>query len=211
MAKAGNCVVLNVDFMNAPEIKAPGSSLDCYAALKWIHEKADEYNVDRTKISSYGPSGGGFVSAVFAKILAEKDEGHLVKTVFLDVPQIMDVTVAGPYDDMVEPGNTTGIRAWTSKYGDFDLLRFIAEDWEKALREKDSNVFPLYMGDELFAKVPNHVILTKEFDMSRWGTELYARELMKNGKLLDINYMVGHSHMSFGFGSTCSAGWKFMT
>merc|ERR1712228_124316 len=86
-----------------------------------------------------------------------------------------------------------------------------AEDWEKALREKDPDVFPLYMGDELFAKVPNHVILTKEFDMSRWGTELYARELMKYNKLLDINYLPGHSHMSIGFGSNFKAGFKFMT
>ena len=123
----------------------------------------------------------------------------------------MDDTVAGPYENMIEPGNNCGIRAWTSQYGDFDLLKFIAEDWEKALAEKDPNVFPLYMGDELFAKVPNHVILTKEFDMSRWGTELYARELIKHNKLLDINYMEGHSHMSFGFGSTCNAAWKFMT
>ena len=78
--------MLNIDFMNAPEIKAPGSSLDCYAALNWIIENAKEYNVDVNRISSYGPSGGGFVSAVLAKILAEKDESKKLKTVFLDVP-----------------------------------------------------------------------------------------------------------------------------
>jgi len=114
LAKCGDCVVVNVNFMNAPEVKAPGSSLDCYAALKWLHENAQKYNVDRTRISTIGASGGGFVSAVLAKILAERNESHLVKTVFLDVPQIMDDTVAGPYDNMVEPGNTSGIRAWTS-------------------------------------------------------------------------------------------------
>ena len=117
----------------------------------------------------------------------------------------MDETVAGPYDTMIEPGNSTGIRAQTSEFGDFDLLKMIAEDWEKALREKDPDLFPLYMGDELFAKVSNHVILTKEFDMSRWGTELYAKELIKHGKLLDINYMEGEAHCSFGFGSTWTA------
>ena len=74
--------------MNAPEIKAPGSSLDCYAALKWIHEPENlkKYGVDPKRISSYGPSGGGFVSAVLSKILAEKNEGHLMKMMVLDVP-----------------------------------------------------------------------------------------------------------------------------
>jgi len=67
------------------------------------------------------------------------------------------------------------------------------------------------MGDELFAKVPNHVILTKEFDMSRWGTELYAKELMKHNKLLDMNYEPGESHMSFKFGPPFFAALKFMT
>ncbi len=74
------------------------------------------------------------------------------------------------------------------------LLKFVAKDWKKALEEHDPDVFPLYMGDELFSKVPNHVILTKEFDMNIWGTELFAKELLKHNNLVDINYIPGHSH-----------------
>ena len=46
-----SCLVVSVDYRLAPETRYPGSLEDCYAALAWIDQHADELNVDRTRIA----------------------------------------------------------------------------------------------------------------------------------------------------------------
>lgn len=81
-AHHAECTVFNVDFENAPEAKAPGGTMDNYAALKWIHTKVSDYEIDPAKISIFGDSGGGLLGMALAYHLAKVGESNLVKTVF---------------------------------------------------------------------------------------------------------------------------------
>lgn len=81
-------IIFNVDYRNAPEAKAPKGILDCYAACKYVIEKANEYNIDTSRLAIIGESGGGYMAAGVAMELAKKNESHLVKVVIVDLPMV---------------------------------------------------------------------------------------------------------------------------
>jgi len=53
----------SVDYRLAPEHQDPVLIEDCYAGLVWLHEHADEFGVDRTRIGTMGESAGGGLAA----------------------------------------------------------------------------------------------------------------------------------------------------
>ncbi|MBD0865781.1 MAG: alpha/beta hydrolase fold domain-containing protein [Rhodobacteraceae bacterium] len=72
-ASAVGCMVVSVDYRLAPEAKAPGALLDCYAALQWLHKRARELGVDPKKIAIGGESAGGGLAAALAQYA--RDQG----------------------------------------------------------------------------------------------------------------------------------------
>ncbi|KAA8745375.1 alpha/beta hydrolase [Paenibacillus sp. UASWS1643] len=86
-----NCVIVSVDYRLAPETPHPGPIEDCYMALKWAYDHADELNIDTTRIIVGGASAGGGLAASLA-ILA-RDRGE-VPIIFSDLilPMLDDRT-----------------------------------------------------------------------------------------------------------------------
>ena len=75
IAAQQGCLIVSVDYRLAPETRFPGSLEDNYAALRWLHDHADELNVDRGRIVVMGESAGGGHAAALA--LAARDRGEI--------------------------------------------------------------------------------------------------------------------------------------
>lgn len=79
-AKDGRCKVVYVRYRLAPAYPFPYPQEDCYAALCWVHEHAQEFGIDPNRIAVGGDSAGGTLS-VTACLMA-RDRGAAVHPLF---------------------------------------------------------------------------------------------------------------------------------
>ena len=111
------CVGVSIDYRLAPETPYPGPLDDCYAALRWVHDHADELGVDRARIGIGGASAGGGLAAGLG--LLARDRGEVpVAFQLLIYPMLDDrqITVSSTWADPIWPptANTYG---WTAYLG----------------------------------------------------------------------------------------------
>ncbi|HZC06685.1 MAG TPA: alpha/beta hydrolase [Ktedonobacterales bacterium] len=101
------CVAVSVDYRLAPETPHPGPVEDCYAALQWLHEHADELGVDSQTIAIGGASAGGGLAAALALLARDRGELPIVFQLLI-FPMIDDRTAA-----TADPHPYTGEFMWT--------------------------------------------------------------------------------------------------
>lgn len=63
IANSTNLPVVSVDYSLAPEAKYPDALYDSFAALNYVYDNANELNVDKDKIITYGVSAGAGLCA----------------------------------------------------------------------------------------------------------------------------------------------------
>jgi acetyl esterase/lipase len=177
-----------VDYGVAPENKAPGGGLNCYAAVKYILEHAEEFNIDPARLMIGGESSGGNMTACCCMELAKRNESHLVKCAWMDI-----AFVSNHWFNRTKE-NSYQIE-WDHLEGTLGPMECNATDWEN--QKTDPQLFPCLMGDELASKCPPSFITTREFDDYKRDSLEYAELMRKNGKLLAEPYVQpGTTHMS---------------
>ncbi|WP_022927245.1 alpha/beta hydrolase [Patulibacter americanus] len=88
---ASGVPMLSVEYRRAPEHPFPTPVEDGYAALRWLHEHADELGVDPDRIGVMGDSAGGGMAAALA-ILTRDRGGPKVARQILLMPMLDDRT-----------------------------------------------------------------------------------------------------------------------
>lgn len=74
LATEVGCCIVNVDYRLAPETPFPGPVEDCYAALKWMHAKAADWQLDPARIGIAGLSAGGGLCAALGLLARDRAE-----------------------------------------------------------------------------------------------------------------------------------------
>lgn len=102
--KFGGVVGVSVDYGLAPERPYPGPLEDCYTALRWTHEHADELGIVPGRVGIGGASAGGNQAAGLA--LLARDRGEVsVELQALIYPMLDDrmITASSSWDVPIWP------------------------------------------------------------------------------------------------------------
>ena len=70
LAKAG-AVAIAIDYRHAPAHKFPAQVDDVRDALVWVHDHANEWNIDLERIGLFGYSAGGHLACMIATLVDE--------------------------------------------------------------------------------------------------------------------------------------------
>lgn len=119
-AKEVGAVVVAVDYRLAPEHKYPAALKDCYTALGWLWENADDLGINKNKIAVAGASAGGGLCAATTLLARDKGEYKIAFQMPL-YPMIDDrfVTPASKEDiDLRVWNNVANKYAWNAYIGE---------------------------------------------------------------------------------------------
>lgn len=112
-------VGVSVQYRLAPEHPYPAPLDDCYTALRWTYEHAEELGIDRERIGIAGVSAGGGLAAALA--LLARDRGEVpVAFQLLDCPMLDDrqATASIQHEGLYVWSREANEFGWRSYLGD---------------------------------------------------------------------------------------------
>lgn len=186
ISAGARCVVASVEYRMAPENAYPVPGEDCYRALTWLVEHADELSVDPSRVAIGGESAGANLAAAVC-LMARDRSGPALCHQWLDVPAL-DLTLSSPSIESVPDGNLLD-RSSIDAYLDCYLT-----DPSEAL---DPYASPLLAADH--TGLPPAWIMSAEYDKLRDDGLSYAKVLEAAGVPVQHTLLTGHVHPSFGF------------
>jgi triacylglycerol lipase len=179
-----NCCLVSVNYRLAPETPFPGAVEDCYAALRWVFESADELGVDRARIGVMGESAGGGLAAALGLLARDRAQFPLAFQ-HLIYPMLDDRTCVRkdvhPY---------AGEFLWTADKNLFG--------WTSLLGVKPgSNGISPYAAPARasdLSRLPQTFISVGTLDLFLEEDIEYARRLMRDGVPVELHVYPGAFH-----------------
>jgi acetyl esterase len=159
-----NLIVVSVDYPLAPEHPFPAAPEGCYAATRWVAERAADLGGEPSRLAVGGDSAGGNLAAVTA--LLARDRGG---------PDLSFQLLVYPATDLI--GSYPSVRENGKGYmltGD-DMLWFRDQYIPEGTDLQDPIVSPIYASD--LTGLPPALVITAEFDPLRDEGEAYAKLL----------------------------------
>jgi acetyl esterase len=163
------CLVVSVNYRQAPEDPFPAAVDDCYAAVQWAAAHGASYNGDGSRLAVAGDSAGGTLSAVVC-LLARDQGGPAIAYQVL-------ITPATDYYNLDLPSyrdNATGFGMDTA-----DVIWLMDLYLPPDVDRNDFRAFPLRARDH--SGLPPAMVITAEYDSLRDDGDLYAARLRDAG------------------------------
>ena len=133
------CIVVSVEYHLAPEFQYPIPVEDCYSALQWFYDHANELNADRTRIAIAGNSAGGGLTAALS--LLARDRGG--------PPIIFQMPLYPMIDDRCDTPSCIEMQDRKAWFGECNKL-----------------AWSLYLGDITGGDVPQYAAAARASDYS---------------------------------------------
>lgn len=87
-----------------------------YEVVKHVYENNDCYGIDKTRISVGGRSIGAYLALGACMLMANRDQTHMVKALFLSAPILTDVMVTTPDSQLRDYEREPSKRQWTETF-----------------------------------------------------------------------------------------------
>jgi len=179
--------VASVDYRLAPETPFPGGLEDCYAALVWVADNADELNIDTTKLGIMGSSAGGGLAASTA-LLARDRGGPALCFQYLGIPELDDRL------DTVSMQAFTDTPLWNLPNAIVSWDCYLGSQYQRGAEDVPGYAAPARMED--LSGLPPAYVSTMEFDPLRDEGITYALRLLQAGVQTELHAFPGTFHGS---------------
>ena len=176
------CTVVSVDYRLAPEHPYPAPLEDCYAALVWFSQHAEQLGVDEARIAVTGASAGGGLTA--ALTLLARDRGG------------PSIAFQAPLCPMLDDTNTTPSsheftdkRMWNRMKNQFGWQMYLGDMYGKAV--------PPYAAaarSQDLSGLPPTYTYVGELDLFRDETTEYVSRLLRAGVSTEYHIYPGCFH-----------------
>lgn len=163
-------IAVFVEYTSLPEAKFPTQLDQCYTALQWVNQHAQEFGADGSRIAVAGNSVGGNMTAALA-LMSKDRNGPKISYQVLMIPATDASVDTGSYR---EYGTGRFLARAFMKYG-WDLY---APD---ARTRDNPYVSPLRASLDQLKGLPPALVITAENDPLRDEGEAYARKLKQAG------------------------------
>jgi acetyl esterase len=183
---ANRCIVTTVEYRLAPESPFPTAPEDCYSALLWLVEHADELNADPSRIALGGESAGGCLAAVVS-LLARDRRGPALALQLLEMP-VTDMSARS----IDHPSFALFGEGYGLERAGIDSFQ---NDYLPDRRDREKPYASPLLAHDLSDLPPAHII-TAEYDPLRDSGEAYARRLQDAGVRTTLHRYRGQTHGS---------------
>lgn len=175
-------VGISVQYRLAPETPYPGPIEDCYAALRWIHEHAEELGVDPARVGVQGISAGGGLAA--ALTLLARDRGE-----FPFAFQLLECPMLD--DRQTTPSiGAAGLFVWNAESNEFGWRSYLGDLY-------GSDDVPPYAAAARatdLAGLPPTGVLVGSIDGFRDEDVEYAQRISQAGVSCELHVIAGLPH-----------------
>jgi acetyl esterase/lipase len=178
-------VVVSVDYRLAPEHPFPAGVEDCFAALTWTVQQADELQIDPARIAVAGSSAGGGLAAAVA-LLARDRNGPTLAFQMLSIPELddrLETPSATAYTDTPIWDRATAALSWKYYLGG-----------EQA--DQPVSLYAAPARAEKLAGLPPAFISAAQFDPLRDDALIYGQRLAQAGVPTELHLYPGTFHGS---------------
>jgi acetyl esterase/lipase len=179
------CVVVSVNYRLAPEDPFPAGVDDCYAALLWISEGADDLGIDRARIAVGGESSGAALAAAVALMARDRD-GPAIAFQLLLYPVIDDRM------QTLSMRRATDAPVWNSRSCDVMWQHYLGKARGPAAPDVSSYAAPGRALD--VSGLPPTYISTCEGDPLRDEGIEYAQRLLRAAVTVELHQYAGTFH-----------------
>ncbi len=190
LADQVKCVSVCVDYRLAPEHPYPAGLEDCYAALVWMTQAAEELGIDVDRIAIGGESAGGGLAAALA-LYARDKKGPKICFQMPLYPMLDDRNITPSSYEITDGRNwnrESNLSAWAMYLKDY-------QDKEIPIYAAPSRAQDLY-------NLPPTFTFIGDLDVFRDETIDYSQRLIQAGVPVEFHVYPGGTH---GF-DVCFAG-----
>ncbi len=179
-----DAIVVSVDYRLAPEHPFPAGVHDCYAALLWTAEHADDLGIDTQRIAIAGQSAGGGLAAGTALLARDQGEPALCFQL-LEIPEL---------DDRLETPSMLAFQDtpyWNRPNAVWSWHHYLGPD-----HEGDPSIYAAPARAKDLSNLPPAYVSTMEFDPLRDEGLRYAMAMLEAGVSVELHNYAGAFHGS---------------